>query len=340
MCTLEFEVHRPLYDWFIDRMDEMGLLVVRNGVKIRPQQREFARLNLTYTVMSKRKLLQLVQENLVSGWDDPRMPTVCGLRRRGYTPEAIRDFCERIGVSKYESETDVALLEYCLRDDLNKRAQRRMAVLDPVKVVIDNFPEGQVEQVEVQNNPEDPAAGTRLVPFGREVWIERDDFMEVPAKKFFRMTPGQEVRLRGACLFTCTHVVKDAAGVVTEIHGTYDPASKGGNAADGRKIKGTIHWVSAAHALRLEVRLYDRLFTVPDPMGDEAKDFVEFLNPDSLKVIMACAEPSLAEAAPGEKFQFERIGYFCADSRDSKPGKPVFNRTVTLKDSWTKENKK
>ncbi len=336
MCTLEFEVHRPLYDWVIDRMDEMGLLVERNGVKIRPHQREFARLNLTYTVMSKRKLLQLVQENLVRGWDDPRMPTVCGLRRRGYTPEAIRDFCERIGVSKYESETDVALLEYCLRDDLNKRALRRMAVLDPVKVVVDNFPEGRVDQVDVLNNPEDPAAGTRQVPFSREVWIERDDFMEVPAKKFFRVTPGQEVRLRGACLFTCTHVVKDAAGVVVEIHGTYDPESKGGNASDGRKIKGTIHWVSVAHAVRLETRLYDRLFTVPDPMGDALKDFTEFLNPDSLKVVMAWAEPALSEAAPGQKFQFERIGYFCADTRDSKAGAPVFNRTVTLKDSWSK----
>ena len=339
MCTLEFEVHRPLYGWVVDRMDEMGLLVVRNGVKIRPQQREFARLNLTYTVMSKRKLLQLVQEKLVNGWDDPRMPTVCGLRRRGYTPEAIRDFCERIGVSKYESETDVALLEYCLRDDLNKRALRRMAVFDPVKVVIDNYPENQTGYAEAQNNPEDPGAGTRQVPFGREVYIEREDFMEVPAKKFFRMAPGQEVRLRAACLFTCTHVEKDAAGVITEIHGTYDPDSKGGNAADGRKIKGTIHWVSAAHAVPVEVRLYDRLFTVPDPLGDAARDFVEFLNPDSFKAVTAYAEPALASASPGEKFQFERIGYFCADPIDSKPGKPVFNRTVTLKDSWAKQGK-
>jgi glutaminyl-tRNA synthetase len=340
MCTLEFEVHRPLYDWVIDRMDEMGLLVVRGGVKIRPQQREFARLNLSYTVMSKRKLLQLVQERRVEGWDDPRMPTVCGLRRRGYTPEAIRDFCERIGVSKYESETDVALLEYCLRDDLNRRALRRMAVLNPVRVVIDNYPAGQVEYAEVANNPEDPAAGTRKVPFGREVWIERDDFMEVPEKKFFRMAPGQEVRLRGACLFTCTGVVKDASGAVAEIHGTYDPASKGGNAADGRKIKGTIHWVSAAHAVPLPVRLYDRLFTVPDPLGDESRDFLSFLNPGSLKVVQAFGEPALAEAQAGEKFQFERIGYFCADARESKPGAPVFNRTVTLKDSWAKEAKK
>ena len=336
MCTLEFEVHRPLYNWVIDRMDEMGLLVVRNGVKIRPQQREFARLNLTYTVMSKRKLLQLVQEKRVDGWDDPRMPTVCGLRRRGYTPVAIRDFCDRIGVSKYESETDVALLEYCLRDDLNKRSQRRMAVLNPVKVVIDNFPEGRVDWVEVPNNPEDPQAGTRKIPFGREVWIEREDFKELPEKKFFRMAPGQEVRLRGACLFTCVSVVKGTDGAVSEIHGTYDPASNGGNASDGRKIKGTIHWVSAAHAVPLEVRLYDRLFSVPDPMGDPTREFFEFINPDSFKTVTAYGEPALAEAQPSERFQFERIGYFCADSRDSKPGKPVFNRTVTLKDSWTK----
>jgi glutaminyl-tRNA synthetase len=265
------------------------------------------------------------------------MPTVCGLRRRGFTPEAIRDFCERVGVSKYESETDVALLEYCLRDDLNKRAQRRMAVFNPVKVVVDNFPEGQVDWGEVSNNPEDPAAGTRKIPFGREVWIERDDFMEVPEKKFFRMAPGQEVRLRGACLFTCKSVVKDASGVVVEIHGTYDPASKGGNAADGRKIKGTIHWVSAVHALALPVRLYDRLFTVPDPLSDPTRDFLDFMNPNSLKTVTAYGEPALGEAKPGERFQFERIGYFCADSRESKPGAPVFNRTVTLKDSWTKK---
>ena len=334
MCTLEFEVHRPLYDWVIDRMDEMGLLVVRNGVKIRPQQREFARLNLTYTVMSKRKLLQLVQENRVEGWDDPRMPTVCGLRRRGYTPEAIREFCERIGVSKFNSETDVALLEYCLRDDLNKKALRRMAVLDPVKIVIDNFEEGAIDFAEAQNNPEDPSTGTRQIPFGKELWIEREDFMEVPAKKFFRVTPGQEVRLRGACLFTCTHVVKDSAGTVTEVHGTYDPASKGGNAPDGRKVKGTIHWVSVKDAVQFPVRLYDRLFTVPNPMGDATKDFLEFLNPDSAKTITAYGEPALAQACPGEKFQFERIGYFCADSKDTKPGAPVFNRTVTLRDSF------
>ncbi len=337
MCTLEFEVHRPLYDWVIDRMDELGMLVVRNGVKIRPQQREFARLNLSYTVMSKRKLLQLVEEGRVDGWDDPRMPTICGLRRRGYTPEAIRDFCERIGVSKYESQTDVALLEYCLRDDLNLRAQRRMAVFDPLRVVIDNYPAGEALAAELQNNPADDSAGVRAVPFEREIFIERDDFMEEPAKKFFRMTPGAEVRLRGACIFKCTGVVKDATGAIVEVHGTYDPDSRGGNAADGRKIKGTIHWVPASSAVAMEVRLYDRLFSVADPLDDPARDFIDFLNPESLKVVRALGEPALAGALPGEKFQFERVGYFCADSRDSKPGAPVFNRTVTLRDSWTKQ---
>ena len=336
LCTLEFEVHRPLYDWVIDRMDEMGLLVVRNGQKVRPIQREFARLNLTYTIMSKRLLLQLVQEKRVDGWNDPRMPTVCGLRRRGYTPESIREFCERIGVSKYNSETDVALLEYCLRDHLNKIAIRRMAVLDPVKVIIDNYPEGQEESFEAQNNPEDPAAGTHPVPFSRELLIEREDFMEVPAKKFFRLAPGQEVRLRYACLLKCTSVEKDASGKITAIHGTYDPASRGGTAPDGRKVKGTIHWVSAKHAKPLEVRLYDRLFTVPNPMGDETKPFTDFLNPDSLKTITGYAEPALADAKPGEHFQFERVGYFCADTRKSTPYAPVFNRTVTLRDSWSK----
>ena len=336
MCTLEFEVHRPLYDWVVDRMDEMGLLVVRNGVKVRPQQREFAPLNLNYTVVSKRKLRQLVEENYVSGWDDPRMPTICGLRRRGYTPAAIRDFCERIGVSKYESETDLSLLEYCLRDDLNKTSARRMAVLDPVKVVIDNWPADKVMQVEVVNNPEDPEAGTRLIPFGREVWIERADFQEVPEKKFFRMAPGREVRLRAAVLFTCTGIVKDADGKITEIHGTYDETADKANPVDGRKIKGTIHWVSVAHGKPFEVRLYDRLFTVPHPLGEEDQDFLKFVNPDSLKVVTAYGEPALAEAKPGERFQFERTGYFCADSEDSKPGAPVFNRTVTLKDSWGK----
>lgn len=335
MCTLEFEVHRPLYDWVVDRLDEMGLLVVRNGVKIRPHQREFARLNLTYTVMSKRKLLQLVKEHRVNGWDDPRLPTVCGLRRRGYTPKSIRDFCERIGVSKYNSETDVALLEYCVRDDLNKKALRRMAVLDPVKVVIDNFPEGKIEYAEVQNNPEDPEAGTRKVPFTRELWIERADFQEVPAKKFFRMAPGREVRLRGACLFTCTNIVKDESGKVVEIHGTYDENSKGGNAPDGRKVRGTIHWVSATEGISFEVRLYDRLFTVPAPESDPTKDFTEFLNPDSIHVLTAYGEPALAESKLGVPYQFERVGYFCVDP-DSKENHLVFNRTVTLKDTWAK----
>lgn len=336
MCTLEFEVHRPLYDWVVDRLDEMGMLVVRGGVKIRPRQREFARLNLTYTVMSKRKLLRLVEEGRVDGWDDPRMPTVCGLRRRGYTPEAIREFCERIGVSKYESETDAALLEYCVREDLNKRAARRMAVLDPVKVVIDNFPEGETRYAEAQNNPEDPGAGTRRIPFGRELWIERGDFQEVPEKRFFRMAPGREVRLRGACLFTCTGVVKAADGTVEEIHGVYDEKSKGGDAWDGRKVRGTIHWVSAAHAVPLEARLYDRLFTVPAPDGDPGRDFTEFLNPASLKTAAAYGEPALADAKPGEHYQFERIGYFCPDP-DSSPGRLVFNRTATLKDTWAKK---
>ena len=338
LCTLEFEVHRPLYDWVIDRMDELGLLVVRNGQTIRPIQREFARLNLTYTIMSKRLLLQLVQEKRVDGWDDPRMPTISGLRRRGYTPEAIREFCERIGVSKYNSETDVALLEYCLRDHLNKIATRRMAVLDPIKVVIDNYPEGQEETFEAQNNPEDPASGTHPVPFSREIYIEREDFMEVPAKKFYRLAPGQEVRLRYACLLKCTHVEKDPVGNITAIHGTYDPASRGGTSPDGRKVKGTIHWVSVRHAKPVEVRLYDRLFTVPNPMGDETKNFLEFLNPDSLKTVTGYVEPALLEAKPGERFQFERVGYFCADTRATKPGAPVFTRTVALRDSWGKLN--
>ncbi|MEI6211792.1 MAG: glutamine--tRNA ligase/YqeY domain fusion protein [bacterium] len=336
LCTLEFEVHRPLYDWVITRMDDIGLLVMRDGHKIRPIQREFARLNLTYTIMSKRLLLQLVQEKFVDGWDDPRMPTVCGLRRRGYTPEAIREFCERIGVSKYNSETDVTLLEYCLRDHLNKIATRRMAVLDPVKVVIDNYPAEQAETFEAQNNPEDPSAGTHPVPFCREIYIEREDFMEVPAKKFFRLAPGQEVRLRYAYLLTCTRVEKDADGRILAIHGTYDPASRGGTAPDGRKVKGTIHWVSVRHAKPVEMRLYDRFFTVPNPMADETKPFTAFLNPDSLKTITGYVEPALLAAAPGERFQFERIGYFCTDTRDSRPDAPVFNRTVTLRDSWSK----
>ena len=336
MCTLEFEVHRPLYDWVVDRMDEQGLLPVRGGVKIRTQQREFARLNLTYTVMSKRLLLQMVNEKVVAGWDDPRMPTVCGMRRRGYTPGAIREFCERIGVSKVESESDPALLEWCVREELNQTATRRMAVLDPVKVVIDNWDDKAdgIRLVELPNNPLDESAGTRTIPFGKEIWIERADFMEVPDKKFFRMAPGQEVRLRGACIFKCTGCVKDANGVVTEIHGTWDPESWGGNAADGRKVKGTLHWVDCATGVKAEVRLYDRLFTEKDPMKDGSDGFLKYLNPDSLKVVTAYVEPALAEAKGLEHFQFERTGYFVADEYDSKPGAPVFNRTCSLKDSY------
>ena len=326
MCTLEFEVHRPLYDWVVDRMDEQGLLPVRNGVKIRTQQREFARLNLTYTVMSKRLLLQMVNEKVVDGWDDPRMPTVCGMRRRGYTPGAIREFCDRIGVSKVESESDPALLEWCVREELNQTATRRMAVLDPVKVVIDNF-EG-TREVELPNNPMNESAGTRKLPFGKEIWIDRADFMEVPEKKFFRMAPGQEVRLRGACIFKCTGCVKDGSGKVVEIHGTWDENSWGGNAADGRKVKGTIHWVDCATGKPAEVRLYDKLFLEKDPMKDGSENFLKYLNPDSLKVVTGYVEPLLAEAKQGEHFQFERTGYFVCDAS------LVFNRTCSLKDSY------
>ncbi|MBO7721621.1 MAG: glutamine--tRNA ligase/YqeY domain fusion protein [Kiritimatiellae bacterium] len=326
MCTLEFEVHRPLYDWVVDRMDEQGLLPVRGGVKIRTQQREFARLNLTYTVMSKRLLLQMVNEKVVDGWDDPRMPTVCGMRRRGYTPGAIREFCERIGVSKVESESDPALLEWCVREELNRTATRRMAVLDPVKVVIDNFT--GTREVELPNNPMDEAAGTRRLPFGREIWIDRADFMEVPEKKFFRMAPGQEVRLRGACIFRCTGCAKDDSGAVVEIHGVWDENSWGGNAADGRKVKGTIHWVDCATGAPAEFRLYDRLFLEKDPLKDGSENFLKHLNPDSLKTVRGCVEPALAAAAAGDRFQFERTGYFVCD------GKLVFNRTCSLKDSY------
>ncbi len=333
MCTLEFEVHRPLYDWVVDRMDEQGLLPVRNGVKIRTQQREFARLNLTYTVMSKRLLLQMVQEKRVSGWDDPRMPTVCGMRRRGYTPGAIREFCDRIGVSKVESESDPALLEWCVREELNKTAARRMAVLDPVKVVIDNWP-GAARDVELPNNPLDETAGVRTIPFGREIWIDRADFMEVPEKKFFRMAPGQEVRLRGACIFKCTGCAKDADGRVVEIHGTWDENSWGGNAADGRKVKGTIHWVDCATGLKAEVRLYDRLFTEKNPLKDGSDGFLKYLNADSLKVITGYVEPTLGHAKAGEHFQFERTGYFVADEKDCASEHLVFNRTCALKDSY------
>lgn len=333
MCTLEFEVHRPLYDWVVDRMDEQGLLVERGGVKIRPQQREFARLNLTHTVMSKRLLLQMVEEGLVAGWNDPRMPTVCGMRRRGYTPGAIREFCSRIGVSKVESESDPALLEWCVREELNATAVRRMAVLDPVKVVIENWT-GGAREVELPNNPLDESAGTRKIPFGGEIWIDRADFMEVPEKKFFRMAPGQEVRLRGACIFKCTGCTKNDAGEVAEIRGTWDEQSWGGNAADGRKVKGTIHWVDCATGLKAETRLYDRLFTEKDPMKDGSENFLKFMNPDSLKVVTAYVEPALGDARPLDRFQFERTGYFVADEFDSRPGAPVFNRTCSLKDGY------
>ena len=334
MCTLEFEVHRPLYDWVVDRMDEQGLLPVRGGVKIRTKQREFARLNLTYTVMSKRLLLKMVEEKVVDGWDDPRMPTVCGMRRRGYTPGAIREFCERIGISKVESESDPALLEWCVREELNRTALRRMAVLDPVKVVIDNWAtEGDdgkpmTKMVELPNNPLDESAGMRQLPFSGVIWIDRADFMEIPEKKFFRMAPGQEVRLRGACIFKCTGCEKDADGKVTEIHGTWDPESWGGNAVDGRKVKGTIHWVDCATGQKAQVRLYDRLFTEKDPLKDGSDNFLKYLNPDSLKVVEAYVEPALASATAGERFQFERTGYFVCDAAGG------FNRTCSLKDSY------
>jgi glutaminyl-tRNA synthetase len=327
LCTLEFEDHRPFYDWVIESLE----------TPYRPQQIEFARLNLNYTVMSKRKLLQLVQERRVAGWDDPRMPTISGLRRRGYTPEAIRDFCERVGVAKKENTIDVALLEHCVREDLNKRSPRAMAVLKPLKVVLENYPEGQVEQMDVVNNPEDRSAGTRQVPFSRELYIEHDDFRLDPPKKFFRLAPGREVRLRNAYLITCREAITDpATGEVVELRCTYDAATRGGDAPDGRKVKATLHWVSAAHAVDGEVRLYDRLFSVPDPGADEGTDWLSTLNSDSLHVLEACKlEPSLAAAPAGTRFQFERLGYFVVDP-DSTPVRPVFNRTVTLKDGWAK----
>ena len=331
LCTLEFEVHRPLYDWFLDNLP----------VPHRPRQIEFSRLNLTYTVLSKRRLLQLVEEGHVNGWDDPRMPTIAGLRRRGYTPESIRDFCSRIGVTKAEGVVEYELLEYCLRQDLNKRAERRMAVLHPLKVVIDNYPDDQVEELEAINNPEDPSAGTRMVPFSKVLYIERDDFMENPVPKFYRLAPGREVRLRYAYFIRCTDVVKDEAGNIVEIHATYDPATRGGDAPDGRKVKATLHWVSAAHAIAAEVRLYDRLFKAKNPLQvEDGKDWLDNLNPESLVVLTGCKlEPSLAEVSPGDRFQFERVGYFCVDP-DSKPGKPVFNRTATLRDTWAKIKKR
>ena len=325
LCTLEFEDHRPLYDWLVDTLP----------VPSRPRQIEFARLNLTYTVMSKRRLLELVQDRHVSGWDDPRMPTIVGMRRRGYTPEAIRAFCDRIGVAKRENIVDVALLEHAVREDLNLRAQRVMGVLRPLKVVITNYPEGQTEELDVVNNPENPAAGTRKVPFSRELYIEQDDFREDPPKKFFRLAPGREVRLRCGYFITCTDVVKDpASGQVTELRCTYDPATRGGDAPDGRKVKATLHWVSAAHAVTAEVRLYDRLFTVEEP--GKVEDYRTVLNPASLEIVAGAKIEPFAAALPAEtRVQFERIGYFCVD-KDTAPGKPVFNRTVTLKDSWAK----
>ena len=343
ICTLEFENHRPLYDWFIDAVNEgrtddgSGLW----GRKIHhPQQIEFARLNMTYTVMSKRKLLKLVKEKFVRGWDDPRMPTISGMRRRGYSPAGIRQFCKVIGVNKFNSTVDVALLEHCLREDLNKTSARVMAVLHPLKVVIDNYPEGQVEELDAINNPEDPSAGTRKVPFSRELYIEQEDFMEEPPKKFFRMAPGREVRLRYAYFITCNRVVKDAQGKVIELHCTYDPATRGGDAPDGRKVKATLHWVSAARAEKAEVRLYDSLFTKPDPDDvPEGQDFTSNLNPNSLETLTDCwVEPSLANAASLSRYQFERLGYFCVDP-DAAPGRLVFNRTVTLKDTWAKIQK-
>jgi glutaminyl-tRNA synthetase len=330
ICTLEFEDHRPLYDWYVE---QLGIY--------HPQQIEFDRLNLTYTLLSKRKLLQLVQQGLVRGWDDPRMPTISGLRRRGYTPEAIRSFCRRVGVSKTNGTTELGLLEYFLREDLNKRVSRVMAVLRPLRLVIDNYPEGQVEHMEAVNNPEDASQGTRQVPFSRVLYIEQDDFREDPPKQYFRLSPGREVRLRYGYLVTCTSVVKDSSGQVTEVHCSYDPATRGGNTPDGRKVKGTIHWVSAEHAIDAEVRLYDNLFTKENPSEvAEGQDFTANLNPNSLEVVSAAKlEPSVRDAKPGSRYQFERLGYFSVDP-DSTPQKLVFNRTVALRDTWAKIEKK
>ncbi len=330
ICTLEFEDHRPLYDWYIE---QLGIY--------HPRQIEFARLNLDYTVLSKRKLLTLVQKGYVSGWDDPRMPTISGIRRRGYTPEAIRNFCERIGVAKFNGIIEYSLLEHFVREDLNKTSLRAMAVLRPLKVVIDNYPEGQVEELEAINNPEDPSAGTRKVPFSRVLYIEQDDFREDPPKQYYRLSPGREVRLRYAYFVTCTGVVKDpAAGQIVELHCTYDPASKGGNSPDGRKVKSTIHWVSAAHAVEAEVRLYDKLFACENPNDEsDGQEWTSHLNPDSLDVIPdAKIEPGLAAAPPGSRYQFERLGYFTVD-KDATPAKRVFNRTVQLRDSWARIEK-
>ncbi len=329
LCSLEYEDHRPLYDWFIE---QLGIF--------HPQQIEFARLKLNYTVLSKRKLIRLVQEGHVRGWDDPRMPTISGLRRRGYTAESIRTFCDMIGVAKSNSTADIAMLEYCVRQDLNKTSNRVMAVLRPLKVILTNYPEGQVDELEAVNNPEDPAAGKRTVPFSRELYIEQDDFMEDPPNKFYRLAPGREVRLRYGYFIKCESVVKDEQGNIVELHCTYDPATRGGDAPDGRKVKATIHWVSAAHAQEAEVRLYEQLFTVPDPNDDsDGRDFVETINPNSMQILSPCyVEPSLRGVAPGTRFQFERLGYFCVDL-DSNDNRLVFNRTVGLRDDWAKIQK-
>ncbi len=327
LCTLEFEVHRPLYDWFLDQLIDTAY---------RPRQIEFARLNLSYTVMSKRKLLELVRSKIVNGWDDPRMPTIAGLRRRGYTPASIRAFADRIGVAKRDNVIDVGLLEFSIREDLNKTAPRVMAVVDPLKLVITNYPEGQIEEVELVNNPEEPESGSRTIPFGREIYIEREDFMVDPPAKFFRLGPGREVRLKGAYVVRCESFEADENGVVQKVLCTYDPETKSGSGPKQPKVKGTLHWVEASTAVTAEVRLYDRLFMDEDPAGHKDQDALEFLNPDSLKVVSNCmAEPMLAHVQAGDKFQFQRIGYFCADP-DTRPGKPVFNKTVGLKDAWAK----
>ena len=328
ICTLEFEINRALYDWVLDQLEVYH-----------PQQIEFARLNLNYTVLSKRKLIRLVEEGHLDSWDDPRMPTISGLRRRGYTPESIRNFCERIGVAKADSMVDIALLEFCIREHLNKIAPRVMGVLRPLKVIIDNYPEGQVEELDAINNPEDPDMGTRKIPFSRELYIELDDFMEEPPKKFFRLAPGREVRLRYAYFITCVDLVKDpATGDVIELHCTYDPQTRGGDAPDGRKVKGTLHWVSASHAVAAEVRLFEHLFLKENPNEvEDGKDFTDYINPNSLKKLTNCmVEPGLATSGPGERYQFERLGYFCVDAKDSKEGPLAFNRTVTLRDTWAK----
>jgi glutaminyl-tRNA synthetase len=329
ICTLEFEINRQLYDWVLDHLN----------VECHPRQIEFARLNLSFTVLSKRKLIRLVEDGHVSGWDDPRLPTISGLRRRGYTPKAIRSFCDRIGVAKADSMVDMALLEYCIREDLNKHAPRVMGVLRPLKVVIDNYPENEEEALEAVNNPGDPSMGTRKVPFSRELYIERDDFMEDPPKKFFRLAPGREVRLRYAYFITCVDVIKDPdTGEIIELHCAYDPATRGGDAPDGRKVKGTLHWVSVNHAITAQVRLYDHLFAKENPNEVEAgKDFAAYLNPTSIEILNDCKiEPSLAAAKPSSLCQFERLGYFCVDAKDSTPDRLVFNRTVTLRDTWAK----